>query len=128
MTRRGYGGYGSVRPANRRHRRPDPFTATVKATGQVLDTYQAIVVKNLTLPFRVQLLHLGSTDPKANGSLTQTVAQASADIMVANIYLRQIGVTLVPDTDVKTQPEAPTKLIDPKSPGYFQQDVDRHPW
>ena len=90
------------------------LTAKLKATSQVLDTYEAVVVKNLTLPFRVQLLHIGDKNPELDGALTRTIAQASANIKVANVYLRQIGVTLVADSDVKTQPAAgATALIDP---------------
>jgi len=80
-----------------------------------VETYDALVVNERTIPFRVQLL----TDTNGVGTVV-TPQQAQAQIAVANQMLREIGVRLVPDTDA-TRTDGADAV--PNMPGYFRARV-----
>ncbi len=90
--------------------------------GEIIASYEAIVVSIKKVPFRVQLLYNGT-----DGAKTRTLEDAKAHIAVANIYLRQIGIELVPDSDADYQPKdnRTAPLPGKDNVGYFfNKDAD----
>jgi hypothetical protein len=82
-----------------------------------LDYYEAWVVPLKKIEFRVNLL-----SGKTAGVATKVTAPQAADhIKIANIYLRQVGITLVADTDTTEYDEA--KKVN-GMPGYFAATAD----
>ena len=77
---------------------------------------RADVVNNINIPYRVNLLSSGL----ATRSAASTVAQLQDDMTVANIILRQAGITLVPDQDPTPQTFfATTVSAVAGTPGFF---------
>ncbi len=94
-------------------------TATLKGNKMPCETYEALVVKQRDILFRVQILK-GKTVPGSSF----TADQAADHIKIANTYLRQVGVRLKPDpvTEAKTVTDG-AKLADPNKPGFFTATV-----
>ncbi len=80
------------------------------------ETYEAFVLRQRTVPFRVQLVQ-GPT-----GGTDTNPAQAEEHIRAANVYLRQLGIRLVPDSNTKIteQKDVETKLV---KAGFFEVKV-----
>lgn len=86
----------------------DPPTVAVRAR----------IVRNRNIPFRVNFLH-GQT-----GGSNVTLNRAQQLIITSNIYLRQVGITLVPDTD-QTEKKLGDETITRIENGYFKiEDLD----
>lgn len=82
-----------------------------QAKEKALEAYEAFVVENKNLPFRIHLCYSTKDDIKTSAEDTHV----EAHIAVANIYLRQVGITLVADANEKAGAKA--KLI---KKGYFK--------
>jgi hypothetical protein len=78
--------------------------------GGALATYEALVVPLREIPYRVQLLH-GQTAGVGTNSSAENVTN---HIAMANDYLRQLGVKLVPDVNQAPQPNSGSVAV----PGY----------
>lgn len=96
------------------------LTATLTdADGNVSgrDFYEAQVVAEKQIPFRVNLLRLQTGNI---GTAVHSAAQAEKHIAIANIYLRQIGVKLVPDENTDAGNTNGVTNVQLLKKGYFK--------
>jgi VCBS repeat-containing protein len=88
----------------------------VKGAAKVIETYEAYVLPEKEVSFRVNIWKSVKPEIKA---LT-TVAEAKTHVGIMNIYLRQAGVKMIPDTDGTTKPyRAAYGTITKVENGYF---------
>jgi hypothetical protein len=79
-------------------------TATLAGAKMPCEFYEALVVKQRILPFRVQLLRLQKLGNEIPPGTSVDPLEAVAYVKIANVYSRQRGVLLKPDPNTKINP------------------------
>ena len=97
------------------------FKVHLNGSSTACETYEAEIVAQKDVPFRATMYKT----PAGDGTLASTT-HANSHINLANIFLRQVGIRLVPDFDSTIMPWTPEIVVTPDSsrPGFYNGDVD----